>query len=112
MPRMHSTLSRGRLFGSSFRPTWVEQEQRQAWALLWKYVEAHYNMEGRLLYHHGGVTHFLLSLGGVHQGDPLGSVLYALAVHHHLVAVANKYRSLPVRVVAYADKVFLLAHQR
>ena len=49
---------------------------------------------------------------GVHQGDPLGLVLYALAVHRHLVAVANKYRSLPVRVVAYADNVFLLAHQR
>ena len=87
-------------------------EQRQAWALLWKYVEAHYGVEGRLRYHHGGVTHFLRSLGGVHQGDPLGSVLYALAVHRHLVAVANKYRSLPVRVVAYADNVFLLAHQR
>ena len=27
------------------------------------------------------------------------------------MAVANKYRSLPVRVVAYADNVFLLAHQ-
>ena len=33
-------------------------EQRQAWVLLWKYVEAHYCVEGLLLYHHGGVTHF------------------------------------------------------
>ena len=59
----------------------------------------------------GCVKHFLRSLGGVHQGDPLGSVLYALAVHCHLMTVANKYRLLPVRVVAYADNVFLLAHQ-
>ena len=48
----------------------------------------------------------------MHQGDPLGLVLYSLAFHYHLVAVANKYRSLPVRVVAYANNVFLLAHQR
>ena len=48
----------------------------------------------------------------MHQGDPLGSVRYALAVHCHLVAVANKYRSLQVRVVAYANNVFLLVHQR
>ena len=48
----------------------------------------------------------------MHQGDPLGSVLYALAIHSHLVAVANKDRLLLVQVVAYADNVFLLAHQR
>ena len=58
-------------------------EQRQACALLRKYVEAHYGVEGLLQYHHGGMTHFLQSLGGMHHSDPLGSVLYALAVHHH-----------------------------
>ena len=59
----------------------------------------------------GGMTHFLQSLGGLHQGDPLGLVLYVLVVHCHLVALANKYRSLQVQVVAYADNVFLLEHQ-
>ena len=68
-------------------------------------------MEGRLQYHHGGCDTLSAELRGVHQGDPLGSALYALAVHCHLVAVANKYRLLLVQVVAYADNLFLLAHQ-
>ena len=29
-------------------------ELQQAWVLLWKYVEAHYGVEGLLQYHHGG----------------------------------------------------------
>ena len=39
------------------------------------------------------------------------TVLYALEVHSHLVAVANKYRLLLVQVVAYANNVFILEHQ-
>ena len=43
---------------------------------------------------------------GVHQGDPLGPVTFATAIHSVLTNVQNSHPS--VRVLAYLDDVFLL----
>ena len=43
---------------------------------------------------------------GVHQGDPLGPVLFAMAIHPVLTKIQKSHSQ--VRVLAYLDDVFLL----
>ena len=54
---------------------------------------------------YAGQQHIIASQSGVHQGDPLGSDLFALAIHPSLVKVADKHQR--VRISGYADNLFL-----
>ena len=45
----------------------------------------------------------ILSQSGVQQGDPLGSILFALAIHPLLLEVGKKYPT--ILITAYADNV-------
>ncbi|XP_062500486.1 uncharacterized protein LOC134177725 [Corticium candelabrum] len=46
---------------------------------------------------------------GVHQGDPLGPVLFATSIHPVLVQIQNK--NPQVQVLAYLDDVFVLGQE-
>ncbi len=73
---------------------------------LWKHFQGHYGCKGVLKFYHHGTTYNILSETGVQQGDPLGSVLFALGNHSSLVNIACLYQSL--LVAGYADNCFLL----
>ena len=46
------------------------------------------------------------SESGVHQGDPLGSTLFAPALHPIIMKVADAHPD--VHILAYADNVFMI----
>ena len=66
-------------------------------------VKAH-GLVGSLRFFWDGETHLIDSHAGVHQGDPLGSVLFALAIHDRLISVAEAY---DIHIFAYADNMTL-----
>ena len=70
--------------------------------VLWPYVEAHYGLVGSLRFYRDGETHLIDSHAGVHQGDPLGSVLFALAIHDRLISVAEAY---DIHIFAYTARI-------
>ena len=57
--------------------------------VLWPYVKAHYGIVGQLWYYPDGNTFLTGSEEGVHQGDLLGSILFALAIHDTFLEVAT-----------------------
>jgi len=73
------------------------------WDILWGHICAHYGVHGILKYHAQGTTRHILSQRGVQQGDPLGSTLFALALHPILLEIGSTYSE--VIVTAYADNV-------
>ena len=62
----------------------------------------HYGCKGILKYYHAGQVSHVLSQSGVQQGDPLGSTLFALAIHPILLEIASTF---DIVVAAYADNV-------
>ena len=74
------------------------------WDLLWGHIIAHYGTKGKLKFCHSGSVTQLLSEAGVHQGDPLGSTLFALAIHPMLIEIAEAFNVL---ITAYADNVVI-----
>ena len=67
-------------------------------------MEAHYGLVGSLRFYRDGETHLIDSHAGVHQGDTLGSVLFALAIHDRLISVAEAY---VIQIFVYADNMTL-----
>ncbi|KAL0209545.1 hypothetical protein RCL1_008383 [Eukaryota sp. TZLM3-RCL] len=51
-------------------------------------------------------SHCVLFTSGVKQGDPLGPLLFCLAIHNTLVTIQSKYPS--VRIVGYMDDISLI----
>ena len=76
----------------------------RACIILWPYVEAHDRdgLVGSLRFYRNGATHLFDSHPGVHQGDPLGSVLFTLAIHDRLKA---RYPHLRVRRLGEVTQV-------
>ena len=56
----------------------------------WRHVLAHYGVEGILHVFRGGQVHQIVSLAGLHQGDPLASSLFDVALHPTLICVAKE----------------------
>ena len=51
---------------------------------------AHYGVEGILNVFRGGQAHQVLSQAGLHQGDPLASSPFDVALHPTLIRVAKE----------------------
>jgi hypothetical protein len=75
------------------------------WDILWRHIEANYGVHGVLKFFHNGEVDEVLSEAGVQQGDPLGSVLYALAIHPALLRIGRRFGE--VFVGGYADNISL-----
>ena len=86
-------------FGSNIRSF-------QGWDILWSHFSAHYDKKGILKFYHSGNVEHVLSECGIQQGDPLGSILFALAFHPLLMKIADLYPD--ILVTAYADNVALV----
>ena len=50
----------------------------------------HYGVEGTFNVFRGGQAHQILSQAGLHQGDPLGSILFDVLLHLTLIRVAKE----------------------
>ena len=77
----------------------------QGWNLLWHFIASHYATHGKLRFFHSGTTSFISSQSGVQQGDPLGSTLFALAIHPVLLEIGRAFPD--VLITAYADNVIV-----
>ena len=69
-------------------------------------MQAHYGVHCLLKYYCGGKVVTINSESGVHQGDPLGSTLFALALHPIIMKVAEAHPD--VLILAYADNVIMI----
>ena len=65
-----------------------------------------YNGFSPLVFNDGHNAHLLLSQEGVHQGDPLGTMLFSTALHPFLLDLQMGHPS--IRVLAYLDNMFLI----
>ena len=81
----------------------------QGWDILWSHFSAHYDKKGILKFYHSGNVEHVLSECGIQQGDPLGSILFALAFHPLLMQIADIYPD--ILVTAYADNVALVGRR-
>ena len=72
--------------------------------ILWPYVQTYYGVVGKLWYYRDGNTFLTDSKAGVHQGDPLGYVLFTLAIHDQLIDLVGVH---DVHVFGYADNLTL-----
>jgi len=112
-----NTLSRAKLAKAILHCCWNKDQSNltsqaqleplnMGYDILWKHFQGHYGCKGVLKFYHNGTTYKILSETGVQQGDPLGSVLFALGNHSSLIDIASLNQTL--LVVAYADNIFLL----
>ena len=93
-----------RLRSASASPAQADaQPQPHGWNLLWKFIASHYGCHGLLKLFHSGTVTDINSESGVQQGDPLGSTLFALAIHPVLLDLGRLFPSL--LITAYADNV-------
>ena len=81
----------------------ASQPQPNGWNHLWKFIASHYACHGLLKFFHSGTVTDINSESGVQQGDPLGSTLFALAIHPVLLDLGRSFPSL--LITAYADNV-------
>ena len=79
----------------------------QGWDILWKFIETHYGCHGTLMYFHSGTTSLLSSQSGVQQGDPLGSTLFALAIHPLLLHISQDVPN--ALITAYAESLLTMS---
>ena len=81
------------------QPDWLGYD------ILWNHFRSHYGAKGKLKFYHNGEIFEVDSSSGVQQGDPLGSVLFALGLHPIITKLAS---SIPeVLITAYADNVVI-----
>jgi hypothetical protein len=75
------------------------------WDIMYGHLRAHYGVSGILKYYSRGEVHTIQSESGVQQGDPLGSLLFALGIHPLLLAVGRLHPH--IFISAYADNCIL-----
>ena len=76
------------------------------WDILWRHIKAHYGTSGILKHYQAGSVEYISSQAGVQQGDPLGSTLFAMAIHPTLISIAERHPD--VLLTAYADNVIIV----
>ena len=65
-----------------------------------------YGNSSPLIYVNGNDAVLISSEEGVHQGDPIGPVLFAVTIHPALQSMQEKYESLTF--LAYLDDIFVI----
>ena len=73
------------------------------------HFEQMYGNSSPLVYVKGKETVIISSEEGVHQGDPLGPVLFALGIHPTITKIQADYPEIVV--LAYLDDIFLLGNE-
>ena len=81
----------------------------KGWDLLWWHVLAHYDMEGILNVFCRGQAHQILSKAGLHQGDPLASSLFDVALHQTLICVAKEV--IGVFLGGFQDNIHIMGRR-
>ena len=72
---------------------------------VWSHLRAHYGVSGNLKYYSRSEVLTIQSESGVQQGDPLGSQLFALAIHPLLLDIGARHPE--VFISAYADNCII-----
>ena len=95
-----SLLQKGcsNVLGPSSAQPRITSNNPTGWDVLWPHVLAHYGGKGLLKYYHDGEVTEISSESGVHQGCPLGSTLFAFALHP-LLRFSPVLRGLGQRVL-------------
>ena len=73
---------------------------------IYRHVHQMYAEFSPLVFNDGHNAHLLQSQEGVHQGDPLGPMLFSVALHPYLVDLQESHPS--TRVLAYLDDMFFI----
>ncbi len=82
-----------------------EHDKPVGWNILHNHQRAHCGICGHLEYYSRGEVSVIQSASGVQQGDPLGSLLFALGLHPLLLNVGHRNPS--VFISAYADNCII-----
>ena len=78
-----------------------EHDKQVGWDIMYGHLRAHYGVSGNLKYYSRSEVLTIESESGVQQGDPLGSLLFALAIHPLLLDIGARHPE--VFISAYAD---------
>ena len=82
-----------------------EHTRPVGWDILYGHLRAHYGISGLLKYYSGSEVITIRSESGVQQGDPLGSLLFALGIHPLLLSIGANHPD--VFLSAYADNCII-----
>ncbi len=72
----------------------VRNDKPVGWDIMYGHLRAHYGVSGNFKYYSPNETFTVQSEAGVQQGDPLGSLLFALAIHPLLLDVGQQHPSV------------------
>ena len=79
-------------------------EVAKAFPDIYQHVHQMYAGFSPLVFNDGKIAHILRSEEGIHQGDPLGPMLFSVALHPFLLGLQKNHSS--TRVLAYLDDMF------
>ena len=82
-----------------------QHDRPVGWDILYGHLRAHYGVSGNLKFYGSDSNYIVQSEAGVQQGDPLGSLLFALAIHPLLLDIGQRHPS--VFISAYADNCII-----
>ena len=82
------------------------QQVMKSFPTLTNHVMQMYSGFGPLVFLQNNIPVILSSQEGIHQGDPLGPVLFSLGIQQTLVDLQSNFQA--IRVLAYLDDVFLV----
>ena len=75
---------------------------------VYNHVVQMYEKVSPLVFMQGSTPVIIASAEGVHQGDPLGPILFASAIHSNLINLQEEHSK--VCFLAYLDDVFIMGH--
>ena len=94
-------------FNSISRQEIMEQVAK-SFTDVYNHVVQMYKKVSPLVFMQGSTPVIIASAEGVHQGDPLGLILFASAVHSDLINLQKEHSK--VCFLAYLDDVFIMSH--